>query len=421
MHYLLLSKQHKVTKFTNYLYAGESDKAYSSRMGIDNKQEIILMLHRKVNIGVVGIGNMGMAHAATLGKIPIANIAAICALRKNKADIFAKKIGAKAYYDVDEMINSGDIEAIIIATPHYDHTTITLKAFAAGLHVLTEKPIAVHKADALKMITAHNKRQDLRFAAMFNQRTKPAHITIKKLIDDGELGEIRRINWTITDWFRTQHYYNSGGWRGTWQGEGGGVLLNQCPHQLDLYQWFFGLPTKVRAFCKIGQYHEIEVEDNVTAYCEFENGATGIFIASTGEAPGTNRLEITAERGKLIFEDDKLTFTRNQQEMTAFSNESNQGFSKPEVQKINVTVEEQKTQEHQAILENFCQCIINKALPLIAPAEEGIKSVELANAMIFSSFKEMTVEMPLDEVAYEKLLNNKIKCSTLLKPSKKST
>ncbi len=381
----------------------------------------MLMLHRKVNIGIVGIGNMGMAHAATLGKMPTANITAICALQKNKADIFAKKINAKAYYDVDEMINSGDIEAIIIATPHYEHTTIALKAFVAGLHVLTEKPIAVHKADALKMITAHNLRPDLRFAAMFNQRTKPAHLAIKKIIEDGELGEIRRINWTITDWFRTEHYYNSGGWRGTWQGEGGGVLLNQCPHQLDLFQWFFGLPIKVRAFCQIGQYHQIEVEDNVTAYCEFKNGATGIFIASTGEAPGTNRLEVTGELGKFVLEDDKLTFTRNQQEMSIFSKQAKQRFSKPEVQKIDVEIKEQKTQEHQVILENFCDCILDKELTLIAPAEEGVKSVELANAMIFSSFKEMTVEMPLDGAAYEELLNNKIKHSTLLKSSKKST
>lgn len=373
------------------------------------------MSDRKVNIGIVGIGNMGQAHAASLANIPEANIAAICALKKAKADEFAKKTGAKAYYDVGEMINSGEIEAIIIATPHYDHTTTALKAFAAGLHVLTEKPIAVHKADALKMIAAHDKRKELRFAAMFNQRTKPAHQKIKKLIDDGELGEIRRVNWIITDWFRTQHYYNAGGWRGTWKGEGGGVLLNQCPHQLDLFQWFFGLPVKVRAFSQIGKYHDIEVEDNVTAYCEFENGATAVFIASTGEAPGTNRLEVTGERGKLVFEEGKLLFTRNVQEMTAFSHATIEGFAKPEVWNIEIPFAEQEVQEHQTILDNFCRCILDEKAELIAPAEEGINSVELANAMIFSSFHDVTVEMPVDEVAYEKLLRDKIEHSTFIK------
>ena len=371
------------------------------------------MPNRKVKIGIVGIGIMGSLHAASLCNIEQAMLVAICGLQKNKVDEFALKTGAKAYYDVDTMINSGDIEAIIIATPHYQHTTITLKAFDAGLHVLTEKPIAVHKADALKMIDAHQKHPHLRFAAMFNQRTRPIYQKIKTMIKEGELGEINRVNWIITDWFRTQHYYNSGNWRGTWKGEGGGVLLNQCPHQLDLFQWFFGLPVKVRAFAQIGKYHKIEVEDNVTAYCEFENGATGVFIASTGESPGTNRLEITAELGKLVLENNKLIFIRNEQEVTLFSHSIDQSFAKPSNRNEPISLEKQKIPEHQILLDNFCRCILDVKEELIAPAEEGLKSVELANSMIFSSFNDITVEMPLDEVAYEKFLSEKISSSKL--------
>ncbi|MDV7106280.1 Gfo/Idh/MocA family oxidoreductase [Vibrio sp. TH_r3] len=366
------------------------------------------MQNRTVNIGIVGIGMMGSEHAASLKMIPEANLTAICGLRKNKADQFANKFDAKPYYDVDEMINSGDIDAIIIATPHYDHPSIAIKALAAGLHVLTEKPIAVHKADGLKMIAAHREHRNLRFAAMFNQRTIPAHQKIKQLIDDGELGEIRRINWIITDWFRTQQYYDSCDWRGTWKGEGGGVLLNQCVHQLDLFQWFFGLPTKVRSFSQIGKYHNIEVEDDITTYCEFENGATGVFIASTGEAPGTNRLEVSGELGRLVFENNQLLFTRNMQSMSEFSREAEQGFAKPEAQDIIIPLGEQKIQEHQAILQNFCQCILDENAQLIAPAEEGIKSLELANSMTFSFLTDTSVEMPLDEVAYQNLLQDQI-------------
>jgi predicted dehydrogenase len=363
---------------------------------------------KKINIGLVGLGIMGTSHALNLSQIPEVNIRAVCGREKIKTDEFASQFGAQAYYNIDEMINSADIEAIIIATPHFEHTPITIKAFQAGLHVLTEKPIAVHKADALKMIEAHQHRPHLRFAAMFNQRTHPVYMKIKSLIDDGTLGQIRRINWIITDWFRTQHYYNLGGWRGTWKGEGGGVLLNQCPHQLDLFQWFFGMPIKVRAFCQIGQYHHIEVEDNVSAYCEFSNGATGIFIASTGEAPGTNRLEISAEKGKLVYEDDKLLFSRNAQSMTPFSHHANQAFIKPDVTQIDIMMEPQPLQEHFAILNNFCQCIMDPKQTLIAPAEEGIKSVELANSIILSSFTESTINLPLDELTYEKFLTEKM-------------
>jgi predicted dehydrogenase len=276
-------------------------------------------------------------------------------------------------------------------------------ALAAGLHVLVEKPISVHKADCERLIAAHRNERQV-FAAMFNQRTDPAYRRIRALVGDGELGEIRRLNWIITDWFRTAAYYASGGWRATWAGEGGGVLLNQCPHNLDLLQWMFGLPVRVRAFCHFGRYHDIEVEDDVTAYLEFANGATGVFIASTGEAPGTSRLEVAAEGGRVVYERDELRFARNAVPMSEFSRTAPQAFARPECADCVVPLSDHGGQ-HNEILQNFADAILD-GQPLIAPAREGIRSVELANAMLMSTWLDRTVELPLDGARYARLLRH---------------
>src|SRR5688500_7985296 len=217
----------------------------------------------------------------------------------------------KTFESAEKMIHSGAIDAILIATPHYQHTTLGIAALQRGVHVLVEKPISVHKADCERLIAA-NKDNKLVFAAVFQMRTEPRFKKLKSLLTNRELGEVTRVNWIITDWFRTETYYASGGWRATWKGEGGGVLLNQCPHNLDIVTWLVGAPSKVRGFCQLGRFHNIEVEDNVTAYLEWPNGATGVFITSTGEAPGSNRLEIVGERGKLVVENQKISFTRNE-------------------------------------------------------------------------------------------------------------
>ena len=217
---------------------------------------------------------------------------------------------------------------MLIATPHYQHTTLGICAIENGLHVMVEKPISANKADAERLIAAYKKRKKkkLVFAGMFQMRVEPRYVKIRKMIQDGELGDIVRLNWIITDWFRTEAYYASGGWRATWKGEGGGVLLNQCLHNLDTLQWLCGMPARVRGFCQLGRYHKIEVEDNVTAYMEYANGATGVFITSTGEAPGTNRFEIAGTRGRIVLEKDKLNFIRNEVSMTEFSKTSKVGF-----------------------------------------------------------------------------------------------
>jgi predicted dehydrogenase len=357
-----------------------------------------------VRFGIAGLGLMGSVHAQSLidGKVPRAVLAAVCDPSEDRS---LYKPAASVFTSAAAMIRSGKIDAILIATPHFSHTSIAIDALEQGLHVLVEKPISVHKADAEKLIAAHG-RSDRLFAAMFNQRTDPHYTRLRDLIRSGELGEIRRVNWIITDWFRTDSYYRSGGWRATWLGEGGGVLLNQCPHNLDLMQWLFGMPMKVRALCQFGGSHDIEVEDSVTAVLEYPNGATGVFITSTGEAPGTNRLEVAAERGRVVIEAGTIRWLRNEVPMGEFCRTTKEKFAKPPVWNVELPIEGNGGQ-HVGIINNFVQALLDGA-PLIAPGEEGIHSVELANAMLMSAFLDRAVELPIDSAHYEALLKEKM-------------
>ena len=358
-----------------------------------------------VRLGIIGVGGMGTSHSRYLraGKVPRCELVAACDVDPAKLEPFKD---LNTFTDSKELIRSGEVDAVIIATPHYDHTTIGIDALEQGLHVLVEKPISVHKADCERLIAAHKKAKDQVFAVMFQMRTRPPVKRIKQLIDDGEIGEIRRTIWIATKWFRTEAYYASGGWRATWKGEGGGILCNQCPHDLDLFQWWCGMPTRIRANCTFGKFHNIEVEDDVTAYLEYENGATAVFIASTGEAPGTSRIEIAGDRGRLIYEDNKLYFRRNTVSTDEFCKTSPEGFGRPEAWDITVPIGEEES-GHYVITRGFVEAILD-GKPLPVGAEEGIKAVELANAMIYSSLLGETVDLPLDGAAYEAKLKELI-------------
>jgi len=357
-----------------------------------------------VRLGLIGLGNIGRHHAGYLqaGKVNRAQLTAVC-------DAFAPLDSyqpLKTFTDAEQMMRSGEIDAVIIATPHYQHTTLGIAAFQAGLHAMVEKPISAHKADAERLIAAHQKNPKLVFAGMFQLRTEPRYTKMRKLIQSGELGQIVRLNWIITDWFRTEAYYASGGWRATWKGEGGGVLLNQCLHQLDMLQWLCGMPARVRGFCQLGRFHNIEVEDNVTVYLEYPNGATGVFVSSTGETPGTNRFEIVGTRGRLVLENNQLTFNRNEADMLEFSRAAKTGFARPDVWNVEIPFDNAANQ-HAVVMQNFVDAILDGA-PLIAPGAEGIHSVELANVMLYSSLIHQTVELPMDSAAYEKKLQQLI-------------
>jgi len=361
-------------------------------------------MSKKVRLGLIGLGAMGRVHAANIlaGKVPRLELAAVA---ETDSERRAAVPGVPAFDSFAAMAASGLIEAVLIATPHFQHTGLGIEALQAGLHVLVEKPISVHKADAERLLAAHTRR-DRVFAAVFNQRTDPCFLQLRHLVQSGELGEVRRVHWTITNWFRTEHYYASGSWRATWAGEGGGILLNQCPHNLDLLQWIFGMPQSVRAFCQFGRYHAIEVEDDVTAYLEFANGATGVFIASTGETPGTNRLEVAAERGRVVLENDRLVFTRNATPMSEYSRTAADPAARPATTETVLTPPDHGEQ-HLGILKNFAEAILDGA-PLIAPAAEGIHSVELANAMLLSTWSQRTIDLPIDTRRYAEALQAKI-------------
>jgi predicted dehydrogenase len=368
-----------------------------------------------VRLAVIGIGNMGRFHLVNIEKEPKVKLVAVCDIVPERAQAAAEQYGCEPYYDAQALLDAHICDAVLIATPHYSHTTIGIAALQAGYHVLVEKPISVHKADCERLIAAHQDKR-LVFAAMFNQRTDPHFQEIRRLVQSGELGQLERVSWIITDWFRAQAYYDSGGWRATWKGEGGGVLLNQCPHNLDLLQWICGMPEQITGHCGLGAWHNIEVEDQVTAYMKYPGKCTGVFIASTGEAPGTNRLEIAGDKGKLVFENSILTFTRNEVSTRQFCLESPAMFAKPETTVETITIEGSGGQ-HAEILENFADAILSGA-KLIAPAEEGIHSVELANAMLYSSFTGNPVNLPMDGAAYEASLMEKIAASKVEKSTK---
>lgn len=362
---------------------------------------------KEVRLGIIGVGNIGRHHAGYLleGRVRRARLAALCSVVPAELDPYRNR-GPKMFTDADALLRSGDVDAVVIATPHYQHVSIGIAALEAGLHIMVEKPIAAHKADAERLIAAARAHPKQVFAAMFQLRVEPRYLKLRQLIQGGELGEIMRVSWINTDWFRTDAYYASSGWRATWKGEGGGVLINQCLHNLDTLQWLLGMPAKVRAFCQLGRYRRIEVEDTVTAYLEWAGGATGTFISTTAEAPGTNRLEIVGSRGRVVLEHDRLVFDRNEVDAQEFNRTSTSGFAKPETWKVEIPIGN-ATLPHAHLIQAFVDGILDGKPPLVA-GEEGMASIELANAILYSSLTDQTLTLPLDGAAYETRLNQLI-------------
>jgi predicted dehydrogenase len=360
-----------------------------------------------VRIGIIGLGNIGKHHAGYLleGKVARCELTAVSSRSADKLTPFQEK-GIKTFTDAEHLIKSGAVDAVIVSTPPHQHTPIGIAALEAGLHIMVEKPISGHKADAERLVAAHRKHKKLVFGGMFQFRVEPRYEKIRSLIQNGDIGEIVRVNWINTDWYRTEAYYASNAWRATWKGEGGGVLLNQCLHNLDVLQWLCGMPDQVRGFCQLGRFHQIEVEDNVTVWMEWANRATGSFVSSTGEAPGVNRFEIVGTRGTLLLENGKLNLTRNAVDMLEFSRTAKQGFVKPESKMEEIPFANAPAQ-HAALMQNFVNAILDGE-PLIAPGEDGIHSLELANAMVYSSLIDKTIQLPMDGGAWEKHLNKLI-------------
>ena len=362
----------------------------------------------QVKLGIIGLGNMGSGHCNNIlaGLTPEIKLTAAADLRPSRRD-WAKETlpdDVVLFENGEQLIESGLCDAVIIATPHYEHPRLAILAFEHGLHVMSEKPAGVYTKQVREMNEAAIRSGKV-FGMMFNQRTNCVYRKMHEMVQSGKYGQIKRVNWIITDWYRNQSYYDAAGWKATWDGEGGGVLLNQCPHQLDLLQWLCGMPVKVRAFCHEGKWHDIEVEDDVTAYMEFENGATGVFVTTTADAPGTNRLELTFEMGKIVCEEGRLFFDKLSTNVSDFCKTEKEGFKKPEYSRIEIETDGQNEQ-HIGVLKAFAGHIL-RGTPLVAEGTEGIRGLTLSNAMHLSSWLDRTVELPLDEELFLRELNKK--------------
>ncbi len=369
----------------------------------------------KLKLGIIGIGNIGSSHCERIlnGETPEITLSAVADRSEARRNWAKTNLPTETVLFTEgiDLIQSGCCDAVVIAVPHYQHPELAIAAFQNGLHVLCEKPAGVYTLQVREMMTEADKHPQLTFGMMFNQRTNCLYRKMHELIQSGEVGRLKRVSWLITDWYRTQFYYDSGAWRATWAGEGGGVLLNQCPHQLDLLQWLCGMPQKVTAFCHEGKWHDIEVEDDVTAYLEYPNGATGVFVTTTADAPGTNRLEITGTRGKLVCENNDLSFYQLDVDEREWCAASKEGFAKPPVRQVPLVMDGDNPQ-HAGILNAFASNILH-GTPLIADGREGINGLMLSNAMHLSGWLHETVTLPMDEERFLQELNKRRASSRL--------
>ena len=370
---------------------------------------------KTVKYGIIGLGNMGSGHIASFfkeGNVPNAQVVAIADRKPDKVQRICDKYpDAKfdCYAEGTDLIDNADVDAVVVAVPHYQHPELCIRALKRGLNVICEKPAGVYTKQVKEMMAVAKESKSL-FTMMFNQRTNCVYRKMREMIAGGEIGTVKRVNWIITNWYRSQSYYDSGDWRATWAGEGGGVLFNQCPHQLDLLQWVTGMmPSKIHSFCHFGKWHKIEVEDDVTAYLEFPNGATGVFVTSTADAPGTNRFEVLGTGGKLVVENDKLTYWKNEVDERVFNDEYKGGFGEPKYTVSKVETDG-KNPQHSGILRNFTNAILGTE-PLFVDGTEGINGVEIMDAMLLSTWLGKAVDLPIDDDLYLKLLNEHIAAS----------
>ncbi|WP_099204021.1 Gfo/Idh/MocA family protein [Scatolibacter rhodanostii] len=370
---------------------------------------------KKVRLGVIGVGNMGTAHITNIisGKCPEIEVTAVADVNPERLE-WAKSVlpSVAIFENAEKMLDSGLIDAALVSVPHYDHPTYAHACFERGIHVMVEKPAGVFTKSVREMNEAA-KKSDVVFGMMFNQRTDYIYRKMREIVKSGELGEIKRTNWIITDWYRTQNYYNSGGWRATWAGEGGGVLLNQCPHNLDLWQWICGMPKTITAKMYFGKWHDIEVEDDVTCFVEYENKATGVFVTTTGDTPGTNRFEITLDGGKLVAENGKLLLWKNEVFESEFTQTSSESFGKPKVEYREIETDGESLQ-HVGVLNAFAGAIL-RGEPLVADGSEGISGLTIANAIHLSAWTNSTVTLPIDEELFYSELKKHIDNSKVKK------
>ena len=371
----------------------------------------------KIKLGIIGYGNMGTTHVRNImsGKVPNVELAALCDISEDRRKVFSEQYpDVPVFADAEDLYKSGLCDAAFVVVPHYHHPELIIKGFEYGLHMITEKPAGVYTKQVKKMNEAAKKSGKV-FGIMYNQRTNPVYQQLRKMIKRGDLGHIKRITWIITDWYRPQAYHDSSSWRSTWKDEGGGALINQNPHQLDLWQWMFGMPDRIFAKVSFGKYYDIEVEDDVMAFFEYDNGTTGEYITSTGEAPGTNRLEIACDMGKVVIENNKMIFNRNVVSEREHNKTNTVPFAKPECWKCEVPADFSGGEQHVGILKNYASAIL-EGKELLAKGEEGINGLTISNAIHLSAFTGETVDVKnFPDERYYELLQDRIKNSKIVK------
>ena len=371
------------------------------------------MMVGKIRLGILGIGNMGSTHAKNVaaGKCPDFVLRAVCDTKPARLEWAAAELPETvARFDsADAMLDSGEIDACMICVPHYDHPRYAIACMRRGIHVMVEKPAGVYTKQVREMNEEAARHPEVVFGMMFNQRTNCIYKKVRELVQSGDYGAIRRTNWIITNWYRPQAYYDSGDWRATWAGEGGGVLLNQCPHQLDLWQWICGMPVSVEAKLSYGQWHDIEVEDDVTAFVRYESGATGVFVTTTGDAHGTNRLEIQLDRARTVVEGGKISPLAYEMTEQAFSAVNTEPFATVPAEKIAVETDGENPQ-HVGVINAWGGAIL-RGEPLVARGSEGICGLTLSNAMHLSAWLGHAVTLPLDEDLYYSELMKRVAAS----------
>lgn len=374
-----------------------------------------------VRVAIAGMGAMGRLYARWLqqGLVPGAvftagydpSVAAAAALRERFAQ-------AEFYSSSEELFASGKADMVIIAAPHQFHPQLGEQALRAGLHTLVEKPAGISAAEVQKMNRAAEKAPHLVYGVMFNQRMNPLYRSIRELVQGGSMGKLRRAVWQVTTWWRPDAYYRSSPWRATWAHEGGGVLTSQAPHQLDLLQWICGMPQRVCCHMQFGSHRDISVEDDVTAYLEFPDGGTGVFISCTHDVLGTDRLEILMDGGKIVVEDSKRAVVRrlNQPEQYLSSSLDPQQTARLVEGGALQDIYEETVLEHAPdwasqhceMLADFVAAI-RTGKPFSAPGEEGLNEVRLANAMYLSAWQGRTVHLPVSEAQFHAGLTERIR------------
>ena len=358
----------------------------------------------EVRFGVVGYGNIGRTHVATLtgGAVERARVTGVVTASDSPLPA-----GVIRYATLEDMLNSDTTDVVLIATPTMTHPNLGMSTLAAGRHLIMEKPIAMSVLQARRLVEAVP--PGVQAAVMLNQRYHPVYREIKQIVSSGNLGRIVRFNWIMTGWYRPDVYFRVSSWRGTWPGEGGGALLNQCIHNLDVLQWVLGLPESVVADVRFGKFHEIDVEDEVTAMLSYANGATGVVVASTGEAPGINRLDLVGDRGTLSFDGERLTLEISQQSVAEHCSSTQEMFGVPEFVKQEVPVRAEPNQ-HACVLQDVVDAVLDGSA-LATPLAEGMGSVELANAILLSAWEERRVSLPLDPERYQSGLDARVSAS----------